>query len=374
MDLVDNIADIHPKNKLDVGKRLAFWALNKTYGKSEGSFSGPVYKEMKISGRSIILDFLYADSGMVISKTGKNNFSIAGADHVFYPATVKIEGNSLVVSSSKVKKPEAVRYAFTNTAEATLFNGAGLPASSFRTDNWDIITNKAVLKTYFDPTAKTLRYTLSSNARESDIYYDFNKTPDKSSPLYLNPIPVGKTGILYATVSRNGYLSETADSWKIIANKASGSEITYKNSFSPEYIASGEFGLVDGITASNNFQDGNWQGFEGNDLDVIINLGKTVQVKSISCNFLSDNHSFIFLPKQFMVQVSEDGITYKQIGERKFSADKEVKGASVQEVRFPVKGKARYMKVTALNQGTCPAWHTGAGNTCWLFADEIVVE
>ena len=140
MDIAGDVTNIHPKNKLDVGKRLALWALNKTYGKSEGSFSGPVYKKMKMAANIISLEFLYADEGLKFTKTEKNNFTIAGADRVFYSATVKIKDNTLVVSSPKVKQPVAVRYAFTNTAEATLFNGAGLPASSFRTDNWDVIT------------------------------------------------------------------------------------------------------------------------------------------------------------------------------------------------------------------------------------------
>ncbi len=138
MDITDDTADIHPKNKLDVGKRLALWALTKTYGKSVGSFSGPVYQDCKISGKRATLEFLYTDGGLTITKTGKNNFIIAGPDKVFYPATVKIDGNKLLVSSPKVKHPVAIRYGFTNASQSTLFNGAGLPASSFRTDNWDI--------------------------------------------------------------------------------------------------------------------------------------------------------------------------------------------------------------------------------------------
>ena len=138
MDITDDTADIHPKNKLDVGKRLALWALTKTYGKSVGSFSGPVYQDCKISGKRATLEFLYTDGGLTITKTGKNNFIIAGPDKVFYPANVKIDGNKLLVTSPKVKHPVAIRYGFTNASQSTLFNGAGLPASSFRTDNWDI--------------------------------------------------------------------------------------------------------------------------------------------------------------------------------------------------------------------------------------------
>ena len=375
MDIAGDINDIHPKNKLDVGKRLALWALKKTYGMPQVTFSGPLYMGMRISGRNIILNFNYTDAGLKIARTAKNNFAISGADHVFYPATVKIQGTSLLVSSSKVKQPQAVRYAFTNSSEASLFNGAGLPASSFRTDNWDIITENAVLKPYYEPDDKTLFYQLSTQARETDIYYDFNKLPGKKSQLFLLPIPSGKPGTLYATVSRNGFLAETASSWKIVANKATGAEISYKNSFSERFVSGGKLALLDGILATEDFKDGQWQGFEGNDLDVVIDMGRTINGKTIKVNFLADNKSWIFLPKQVSAEVSEDGITYKSIGECNFNnADKEIAGAVIQPVVFPIKSKTRFVKLTAVNQGLCPVWHSGAGNKCWLFVDEIVVE
>ncbi len=140
MDIAGDINDIHPKNKLDVGKRLSLWALTKTYGQDVGSFSGPVYKNFNVEKKNISIDFNFTDGGLKITETANNNFVIAGADKVFYPAKVKIQGNKLIVSSKKVKKPVAVRYAFLNTSVASLFNGVGLPASSFRTDAWEIET------------------------------------------------------------------------------------------------------------------------------------------------------------------------------------------------------------------------------------------
>ncbi|MDO9255811.1 MAG: hypothetical protein Q7U54_09895 [Bacteroidales bacterium] len=125
---------------MDVGTRLSLWALTKTYNQDAGSFSGPVYKDFKLEKKSIRIEFSFTDNGLKITETAKNNFVIAGADKVFYPATVKIQGNKLVVSSKKVKHPVAVRYAFLNTSVASLFNGTGLPGSSFRTDNWEIET------------------------------------------------------------------------------------------------------------------------------------------------------------------------------------------------------------------------------------------
>ncbi len=374
MDIAGDVTDIHPKNKFDVGKRLALCALNNTYGKTDISFSGPAYSGFKLTGNKLILEFKHSDGGLKLTNTIKSNFSIAGDDHIFYPATVKIEGNTLAVSSSKVKQPQAARYAFTNTSEATLFNGAGLPASSFRTDNWDIITEYVVLKPLLDPDTRTLTYQLSSQARETDIYYDFNKLPNKKSQLYLLPIPTGKTGTLFARLSRNGYLAEITNSWKIAANKAIYAEISYKQTYSTDFTSSGNLALLDGILASENFQDGNWQGFDGDDLDVVLDLGKMIQVKTIKANFLSDNKSWIFLPKEVSVQVSGDGITYKSLESVKFDAAKEIKEAVVRQISFNINSKIRFIKMIAINQGTCPDWHPGAGNKSWLFVDEIVVE
>ena len=374
MDLVDNIADIHPKNKLDVGKRLALWALNKTYGKPEVIFSGPLYKEMKITGNNINLEFVHADGGLKITTAEKNNFKIAGADRIFYPGKVKILGNRVLVSSSKVKQPQAARYAFTNTSEATFFNEAGLPSTSFRTDNWDIITDNAVLSAVFDQSTKTLSYELSTKARETDIFYDFNKSPTKNSARYLSLIPAGKPGTLFAVVARDGYLSESVKGWKIVSNKASGAELIYNSTYSEFYTAGGKLALVDGITATTDAQDGNWLGFEGSNLDVVIDMGKNVQINSIKCNFLSDNNSWIFPPKKVTVKVSQDGVTYRNIGETTFSNEKEEKESRINPVKFPVKGSYRYVKVTAVNQGICPPWHPGKGEKCWMFVDEIIVE
>ena len=132
---IGNASNIHPSNKTDVGERLARWALAKDYGKKI-PFSGPIYTSMKIKNESIILSFEYADGLNVQARNGKSYFQITGEDSVFKDATVVPKGKTLIVSSPEVKKPIAVRYAWDNAAESTLFNKANLPASSFRTDDW----------------------------------------------------------------------------------------------------------------------------------------------------------------------------------------------------------------------------------------------
>ncbi|MGE5499151.1 MAG: sialate O-acetylesterase, partial [Syntrophothermus sp.] len=131
---IGNPNNIHPGNKKDVGERLALWALAKDYNKKT-VYSGPVYKSMKIENDKITLTFDYADGGLVIKElAGDNNFRIAGKDGIFKKADVKVEGKKLIVSSTEVQEPLYVRYAWSNISEGTLFNKAGLPASSFRTD------------------------------------------------------------------------------------------------------------------------------------------------------------------------------------------------------------------------------------------------
>lgn len=139
---IGNIDNIHPTNKQDVGYRLAQWALAKTYGKTDISYSGPVYKEMKKEGQKIKLFFDHAEKGLVAKDGDLTHFEIAGADQLFVPAQAKIKGNTIEVSSKKVKSPIAVRFAWSNIAEPNLFNAEGLPASAFRTDDWEIVIPK----------------------------------------------------------------------------------------------------------------------------------------------------------------------------------------------------------------------------------------
>lgn len=133
-DLVDNLNDIHPRDKQDVGHRLALLARAKTYGE-DVVCSGPVFTGAKSKDGKVILDFRHVDGGLK-SRDGKplSWFTIAGADGKFVSADAKIVGDTLEVSSPEVKAPKAVRFAWDETAEPNLCNAAGLPAEPFRTD------------------------------------------------------------------------------------------------------------------------------------------------------------------------------------------------------------------------------------------------
>jgi sialate O-acetylesterase len=164
IDLGDS-SNVHPRNKADVGARLAAIALAQTYGKSV-PFSGPVYQAMKIEGGKVRISFTNTNGGLaakplpatysVDSATGATaplvpnspgsqleGFAICGTDRKWVWADARIEGDQVVVSSPRVPAPVAVRYGWANNPTCNLYNGAGFPASPFRTDNLPITTQSA---------------------------------------------------------------------------------------------------------------------------------------------------------------------------------------------------------------------------------------
>lgn len=137
-DLVEDTTNIHPKNKHDVGLRLAAWALVETYHKTGIAYKSPVYKGMEVKGDKILVSIGEAGQGLTVKGKEIKTLYIAGADRLFYPADAKMEGNHLIVSSKMVKQPVAVRYQFSNAGVGNVFSKEGLPLAPFRTDDWGI--------------------------------------------------------------------------------------------------------------------------------------------------------------------------------------------------------------------------------------------
>ena len=133
---IGNFTNIHPANKPEVGRRLALCALAKTYGRRV-AYSGPVLRSVKQGTTRMVLTFAHVRRGLVIRPTQRGSgFQIAGADRVFKNADVRVQDSTLIVSNATIMHPQSVRYGFSNTPDATFFNGDGLPSTSFRTDDW----------------------------------------------------------------------------------------------------------------------------------------------------------------------------------------------------------------------------------------------
>lgn len=133
-DLGDSL-DVHPRHKREVGERLAFSVLNRTYGHKVAA-NGPRYQSMKIDGNAIVLRFADAEGMRAAQGTRLIGFEVAGADGIYHPAEATIKNNTVIVRSKEVKQPAAARYGWQPFTRANLVNAAGLPASTFRTAAW----------------------------------------------------------------------------------------------------------------------------------------------------------------------------------------------------------------------------------------------
>ena len=137
-DLVDDVHNVHPANKHDVGLRLANWALADHYHIQGIVYRSPAIKDFHINQNKIIIQVDNAPNGLQLKGEKATELFVAGVDSIFYPAEVAIKKNVIEAWSKQVSKPVAVRYCFSDTAIGNIFSVEGLPLTPFRTDKWPV--------------------------------------------------------------------------------------------------------------------------------------------------------------------------------------------------------------------------------------------
>lgn len=368
---IGEIHDIHPQNKLDVGKRLAYWALNKTYGK-DLEYAGPLYQSMEQEGDQLRIHFDYSD-GLHLIPSEANYFLIAGADEVFYPANVVIEANTLIAKHPMVTNPVSLRYAFSNTASGNLFNANGLPASPFRTDDWPIVFEEVDIS--MKRVEEGMIISMESETPNTNIRYTLDGSrPGPAAQKYIAPLRVDDDVEVQAVAVQDGNYSMLISSRSFALNEATFSEVDLVSGYSEHYPSSGKNALSDGAIGSLSFKDGNWQGFNGIDLNLTIDLGEQKTIKTIRTHFLQDQNVWIFLPTAVEFSVSTDNRHFELVGQQRqaLRQDKTIH-ISTPKVDFSPR-EVRYIRIKAQSIQQCPKWHPGYGGTCWLFVDEVEAE
>jgi hypothetical protein len=150
--------------------------------------------------------------------------------------------------------------------------------------------------------------------------------------------------------------------------------VDLEHPYSPRYAAGGPGALTDGILGTGLFTDGRWQGYEGQDLIAIIDLGEPVDVTSVSVRFLQSVGSWIWMPRVMEVNVSDDGRHFRPFATADHNVDDRESGLVIEELTARAASeRARYVRVRARSLEKCPEWHAGAGGLAWVFADEIRV-
>ncbi len=221
-----------------------------------------------------------------------------------------------------------------------------------------------------DRTSVTLR---ASDPRDEIHYTLDGSEPGSASERYASPLTLTDTDTVRFRALRGSVWSPPVEAtFRKIDPKL---KLTLRNPIHPQYRAGGEDALIDGIRGGDDFRLGTWQGYSGVDLDAELDLGELREVHRVATGFLHDQESWIFFPLEVTYSVSEDGQTWTDAGTARSDLDPRHEGAVVREfaVELP-RMKVRYVRVHAKSPIVCPAWHRGAGNKAFLFADEIVVQ
>ncbi len=142
---------------------------------------------------------------------------------------------------------------------------------------------------------------------------------------------------------------------------------------SPRYPGRGAQPLTDGALGSRDFRDGRWVGFEGADLDAAIDLGAPTPVAAVEVRALQDANAWIFLPRELVVEGSDDGVRWRELGRAGHDVPDREQRKVIRTFAVPVDATVRHLRVVAANAGPCPAWHPGRGGPSWIFVDEVTV-
>ncbi|MCK9617463.1 MAG: GH92 family glycosyl hydrolase [Lentimicrobiaceae bacterium] len=223
--------------------------------------------------------------------------------------------------------------------------------------------------------ADSMQVELGCITHSARIHYTLDgSTPSIASPVYEEPLVIKNTTTLKAFAEAPDYFPS-----KIITSffgkRKSGVTIKLNSKYNPQYAAGGNEALIDGLKGNTNFHTGLWQGYEGVDLDVVVDLGKETPVEKISINFLQDQGAWIFMPKKVDFYVSKDGSTFLNAETVNNPVSEKQDGGIIHTFAMGYKNTTvRFIKIVAQNRGVCPEWHPGAGDKSWLFADEITIE
>ena len=227
-----------------------------------------------------------------------------------------------------------------------------------------------------DTATKTMVVRMETETRNPDIRYTLDGTdPRPKSSRYAAPLGIDRTATLRAGVFENGKLQGAITETRFTVHKAMGKPVQLAFSYKDQYAGGGPSGLTDGLRGTKSHMDGRWQGFEGDDLEAVIDLGAPMTVSRIKAGFLQNPGAWIFFPESVEFAVSADGRDYRVVGTAANLAPLNAEGTMTKDVTADAgSAAARYIKVRAKNIGVCPPGHPGAGSKAWLFCDEIIVE
>jgi hypothetical protein len=152
-------------------------------------------------------------------------------------------------------------------------------------------------------------------------------------------------------------------------------KVDIKSTYTPQYSAGGPDGIINGVRGDEEWRKGEWQGYQGQDFEVVVDMGSEKSLRRFGAGFLQDTRAWILMPKDVTFYVSTDNINFTEVAKIDHNvADRDMNPQThdLEKEVSPV--KARYVKVKATNYGDLPGWHLGAGYPAYIFVDELILE
>ncbi|RLD37229.1 MAG: hypothetical protein DRI74_07285 [Bacteroidetes bacterium] len=232
---------------------------------------------------------------------------------------------------------------------------------------------------YFSYDSKTFeditKVKITSIDNDAEIWYNIRKGNGlEIIGEKLLTLKIDETTDIRAVAIKNR--TKSFEEETVLIKIPAGRSIKLNSNYSSQYSAGGDIALINKLRGDSDFKTGNWQGYEGVNVEATIDLGKVIEINSIGMGFLQDENSWIFMPEWVEFEISENGVDFHRLEKINNTIDPKSSGGIIKnfESNLSKTANVRFIKVIAKNQGTCPNWHKGAGNKSWIFADEIWVE
>ena len=310
--------------------------------------------------------YVLSSMGIYQITPGNRNFNWTEIEPVFDKIKVKFENENFGIINKNEKFVDNSYFGF---HEVYLRH----------TKKYDTLVTVPVIQAESKSFKDKLKIELKSKNPDDKIYYTINDKDDylakKIFVKYTKPFEIYQTSTIEAYVKTNEGQSNTISAQ--FFKKPNNYTIDIQSKYNPQYHAGGPEGLLDGILGSENWRKGEWQGYQNQDFEAVIDLQKEIQVSELSANFLQDTRAWILMPTQVEFYVSNDNQNFTKVATVENKVDAKDYEVQLQKLTAKVVTKAKYVKVIARNFGALPEWHQGYGyndGNAFIFIDEIEVK
>ena len=289
-----------------------------------------------------------------------------------YIRSAKLNGqpyNKCYIDHSDIMKGGILEFEMSDVPDYSWGTGEGNYPVSEITD--ELITPVPFIRKGKNNFTDTTTIAIEVPVKDATIHYSFSEDDFK---IYKSPVTIDKSTKLKAFAIKKGSLASNpieVDFHKI----PKGRKIKLLTEYSSQYPAAGETTLIDFERGSDNFRTGTWQGYQGVNLEAVVDLGSIEEIRKVSVGFIQETGSWIFFPTEAIFYFSDDGVEFRKIGSLVNDIPDTISSSIIKDFSIKtVDQKTRFIKVVAVNRGVCPAGHPGEGHKAWIFADEIAID